>query len=246
MQAETGQEPDKTPVGVSTKQDKRQLLSSPFVRREAARAAEDVEHAQVVARRFALLRTRVLREMRSREWKTLAIVPLTLGAGGSYVAVHLALALARQPHTRVILADMDLAQPSVANELGIPGCDALSLALAADRPLDDLAATIEEAPNLRVIAPGQAEEEAAEILQDEALAAGMARLARNSPGNAFVIMDMAPLLGEDEALAALPMADALLLVADGQRGTAADMVQAERLLVGMPPVMGVILNKSED
>lgn len=235
-----------TPVAASAKQDKRQLLSSPFVRREAARAAEDVQHAQVVARRFALLRTRVLREMRSRGWKTLAVVPLTHGAGGSYVAVHLALALARQPHTQVILADMHLAKPAVANELGISGCDAVSVALAADRPLEDLATTIEEAPNLRVIAPVQAEDEAAEILQDEALAAAMAVLARNSPSNAFVIMDMAPLLGEDEALAALPMADALLLVADGLRGTAADMVQAERLLVGMPPVMGVILNKSED
>ncbi|MTH34218.1 chromosome partitioning protein [Paracoccus limosus] len=227
-------------------QDARQVLSSPFIRREAARAAEDAEHARVVAKRFALLRTRVLREMRNRDWKTLAVVPLTLGAGGSFVSVNLALALARQPHTHVVLADMDLARPSIAGQLGIPGCDPISAALAAGRALDELAPVIEEVPNLRVIAPAQAEDEAAEILQDEALAAGMARLARNSATHALVLMDMAPLLGEDEALAALPLADALLLVADGRRGTAADMVQAERLLVGMPPVMGIILNKSDD
>lgn len=62
----------------------------------------------------------------------------------------------------------------------------------------------------------------------------------------IVILDTAPLLLEDAALAALPLADAVLLVADGRKGTAADMTEAERLLVGMPPVMGVVLNKSED
>lgn len=246
MQAETGQGPDRMPAGAIVQRDEPRLLSSPFIRREAARAAEDVEHAKVVARRFALLRTRVLREMRKRDWKTLAVVPLTQGAGGSYVALHLALALARQPHTQVILADMDLARPSIATGLGIAGCDPISAALAAERPLEDMASTIEEAPNLRVIAPSLAEDEAAEILQDDALAASMARLAQASPEHGLVLLDMAPLLGEDEALASLPLADALLLVADGRRGTAADMVQAERLLAGMPPVMGIVLNKSED
>lgn len=60
------------------------------------------------------------------------------------------------------------------------------------------------------------------------------------------VLDTAPLLGADAALASLPLADALLLVADGQKGTAADMAEAERLLVGMPPVMGIVLNKAED
>ena len=39
---------------------------------------------------------------------------------------------------------------------------------------------------------------------------------------------------------------AVLLVADGRNGTAANMAEAERLLAGMPPVMGVVLNKSDD
>ena len=44
----------------------------------------------------------------------------------------------------------------------------------------------------------------------------------------------------------MPMADAILLVADGRRNTAANMAEAQRLLTGMPPVLGLILNKSED
>lgn len=57
-------------------------VSSKFIRREAALAAEDAEHAKVVAERFSLLRTRILREMRNRGWTRLAVVPLTSGAGG--------------------------------------------------------------------------------------------------------------------------------------------------------------------
>ncbi|MFT4012096.1 MAG: chromosome partitioning protein [Paracoccus sp. (in: a-proteobacteria)] len=221
-------------------------VSSSFIKREAARAAEDAEHAALIAKRFAILRTRILREMRSRKWRKLAVVPVTQGAGGTFVAVHLALALARQQHTGVLLADLDLALPSVARMLGIPGCDQLSEVVASGRKLTEIAQTIEELHNLSVVAPAQPEDAAAEILQDEGLAATIDAAAAILPDSTVMILDCGPLIGQDEALAALPLADAVLLVADGRRGTASDMVQVERLLEGMPPVMGVILNKSED
>ncbi|WP_246098696.1 chromosome partitioning protein [Paracoccus laeviglucosivorans] len=183
--------------------------------------------------------------MRNRGWHKLAVVPLTREAGGTYVSIHLALALARQQHTNVVLMDMDLGNPSLARELGIPGCDSVTDTLRKGRPLADLICTIEELPNLAVLAPGQAEPEAAELLQDEQLAAALGQLGDIST-NTVVIMDGAALLGEDAALAGIPLADALLLVADGRNGTSADMAHADRLLVGMPPVMGVVLNKSED
>lgn len=245
MQAVTGQTPDKAPAGKVTPAPGKRV-SSTFIRREAARTAEDAEHAKLIAKRFAILRTRILREMRNRKWKKLAVVPLTQGAGGTYVAVNLALALARQQHTEVVLADMDLAHPCIARELGIPGCNPVAEALSSGRSLRDLINVIEEAPNLSVLAPAQPAEEAAELLQDEGLAAALNGLKNSLPENAVMIMDIGPLLGEDEALASIPLADAVLLVADGRRGTAAEMAQAERLLEGMPPVMGVILNKSED
>lgn len=212
----------------------------------AAGAMPEAEaHARLVESRLAILRTRILREMRSRGWHRLAVVPLTRGAGGSFVARALARAIARQPHTRAMLIDLDLAQPSQAGMLGIPGCPPLTEALAAGRPLDEIATSLADCPNLTVIAPARAEPAAAEILQDEALAQALALLQAAHPGS-IAILDTAPLIGADDALAALPLAEAILLVADGQNGTAADMTLAERLLKDMPPVMGVILNKSED
>lgn len=245
MQAVTEQIPDPAPAG-EIAPGAAARVSSTFIRREAARTAEDAEHAKVIAKRFAILRTRILREMRGRKWKRLAVVPLTPGAGGTYVAVNLALALARQQHTEVLLADLDLAHPCIARELGIPGSNPVADTLSGGRSLRELISIVEEAPNLSVLAPAQPELEAAELLQDQGLATALDELKNSLAQNTIVIMDTGPLLGEDEALASIPLADAVLLVADGRRGTANDMAQAERLLEGMPPVMGVILNKSED
>lgn len=245
MQPVSGKTPEKTTAGKNFSGPVNRVSSS-FIRREAARTAEDAEHAKVIAKHFAILRTRVLREMRKQMWTKLAVVPLTEGAGGTFVAVHLSLALARQQHTEVILADMDLGHPGVAQELGIPGCDLVAETLSRGRSLRDLVNVIEETPNLSVLAPALPEAEAAELLQDEGLAAALRTLQASMSENTLMIMDIGPLLGEDEALASIPLADALLLVADGRHGTAADMAQAERLLEGMPPVMGVILNNSED
>lgn len=233
------------PARQAAPEARRDTVSSKFIRREAALAASDARHAKVIAQRFSLLRTRILREMRNRGWGKLAVVPVTHGAGGSFVAVNLSLAIARQPHTEVILMDLDLGKPGIAGQLGIPGCAALSGALRQPGGLDTLIARIEEAPNLSVLAPETGEAGAAELLQDEVLAQATQKLHETHPAE-MLIFDTAALLGEDAALAALPLADAILLVADGRKGTAADMAEAERLLVGMPPVMGVVLNKSED
>ena len=220
-------------------------VSSKFIRREAALAAGDAEHARVIAQRFSLLRTRILREMRNRGWTKLAVVPVTPGAGGTYVAVNLSLALARQPHTQVTLIDLDLADPSVAEQLAVPGCGAVSASLRERRELDQLVVTVSEAPNLSVLAPAHAEPAAAELLQDQMFMDAMAKLHQSHPAE-IAILDTAALLGQDAALASLPLADAILLVADGRRGTATDMAECERLLAGMPPIMGVVLNKSDD
>ena len=233
-----------TPAGQAAPDAGRGQVSSTFIRREGALAASDAKHAKVIAQRFSLLRTRILREMRSRGWSKLAVVPVTPGAGGSFVAANLALALARQPHTKVVLIDLDLGKPGVAERLGIPGCGPVSAALRAG-DLDALLATVAEAPNLSVLAPARPEAEAPELLQDEAFTQAMGRLQDIHPAE-IVVFDTAALLAEDSALAALPLADALLLVADGRRGTAAHMKEAERLLAGMPSVMGVVLNQSED
>lgn len=230
---------------VQNAEARRGKVSSKAIRREAAMAASDAKHARIIAQRFSLLRTRILREMRSRNWRRLAVVPITPGAGGTYVAVNLSLAIARQPHTQVALVDLNLDKPGVAEQLGIPGCGLVSTALRDGAGLDTLIVQVNEAPNLSVLAPARSEGAAAELLQDQVLIDAMGQLHDRHPSE-IVILDTSALLRADAALATLPLADALLLVADGRHGTAADMTECERLLVGMPPVMGIVLNKAEE
>lgn len=243
MKPATGQAPASAPAEGA--RAGRASVSSQFIRREAALAASDAKHAKIVAQRFSLLRTRILREMRERGWRRLAVVPITPGAGGTYVAVNLSLAIARQPNTRVALIDLNLERPGIAAQLGIPGSEPISATLSQGRGLDSLIVDIAEAPNLSVLAPSAPEAAAAELLQDRALIDQVAGL-HESNASEIAILDSSALLLADAALATLPLADALLLVADGRQGTAADMTECERLLAGMPPVMGIVLNKAED
>ncbi len=195
-------------------------------------------------RRLALLRTRIMREMRERHWVKLAIVPVTVGAGATTIALDLAAMIARHDLTQVMLIDLDLAAPAVAKGIGIAGSPRYSQTISEGRDIATLIHRAATTPNLAVLAAAEPEPAAAEVLQGVRLTDALTRLAEVEPAH-IVVMDCAPLLGSDVGLSALPLADAILLIADGQATTDADMKECERLLTDMPPLMGIILNKSE-
>ncbi|WP_148292636.1 P-loop NTPase family protein [Paracoccus aminophilus] len=194
--------------------------------------------------RIALMRTRLLREMRERGWTRLAIVPVTKGAGATTIALELAWAILRQEGVHVTLADLDFADPAIARHLETEGSSSVRLALRRGEDLGGLVLHLADQPNLAVLAPAAPEDHPAELLQSARFIDGLDRLHDQLPAD-YVIYDMAPLLGNDVGLSALPLADAILLVADGTATVAADIRKAEKLLVDQPPLMGVILNKSE-
>ena len=61
-----------------------------------------------------------------------------------------------------------------------------------------------------------------------------------------VILDLPPLLEDAVMPALMPQLDAVLLVADGLSSTARDILECERILDGQVPLLGIVLNKSED
>jgi Mrp family chromosome partitioning ATPase len=52
-------------------------------------------------------------------WKTLAVTSPTPNCGKTLTAINLALSVARQPERQVLLVDLDLRKPRVANCLGL-------------------------------------------------------------------------------------------------------------------------------
>lgn len=202
--------------------------------------AQRVEHD----RRIALLRTRILREMRERGWNRLAITPVSAGAGATTLALDLARMIARHAETRVLLIDADLACPTIARRMGIEGAAAFSVTVRKGAALASLLRVLPEQDNLSVLAPAEPETAASEFVQDARFSVALKALAEKDQADVTLI-DTAPLLGSDVGLATLPLVDAILLVSDGRATTAAEMKDCERLLADMPPLMGVVLNKTE-
>src|SRR5665213_2137442 len=68
---------------------------------------------------FDMLRTQVLQSMAMKSWQLLGVTSATAGCGKSTIAANLALSIARQPGRLVMLIDMDLQKPQVAESFGL-------------------------------------------------------------------------------------------------------------------------------
>src|SRR3984957_9464794 len=70
-------------------------------------------------RYYDMLRTQVLQAMDKNSWQFIAITSPTAGCGKTVTACNLALSIARLPERSVLLVDMDLRKPMVADYLGL-------------------------------------------------------------------------------------------------------------------------------
>ncbi|WP_232209637.1 CpsD/CapB family tyrosine-protein kinase [Rhodobacter ferrooxidans] len=198
---------------------------------------------QPAASAFDILRTRLLQAMAQRGWKRIAVTSPTHGCGKSFVAANLALSLARMPGTRTVLVDLELRKPGMAALLGIKGTGPIRDLLTGDQPLESHLQRVGR--NLALALNGTAVADAAELLHEPDTAAALeAMLEQLDP--AVAIYDLPPALGSDDVITMLPQVDAVLLVADGTRTTAEDVRACERLFEGRVPLMGVVLNRSQD
>lgn len=189
------------------------------------------------------LRTQILRVAKANGWRRIGITSPTRGCGRSFIAAGLAASIARLENLRVLLLDMDLAAPDLARQLGLRGTGPIGDNLADAPPAESWVLRVGD--NLALGLSDNAIDNGAELVQRPDLILGLRALI-DALAPDLVIHDMPPLLGDSAASAFLPQLDAVLLVTDGTRTQAADVVECERLLEGQVPLLGVILNKSDD
>lgn len=192
---------------------------------------------------FDLLRTRTLRALKERGWRRLAVTSPSAACGKTFIAANLALSLARVPGCRTALIDLDLRIPSLAKLLGMDGVGALRDVLAGHKPLEEHFVRIGN--SLAVGLNDRSEPDAAELLQDPATAEALAR-AQSGLQVDVAIYDMPPVNACDDVLAFASEIDAVLLIARGGLTKAEDIRRCERLFDGQTPILGVVLNDSED
>lgn len=195
------------------------------------------------ARGFDILRTRVLQAMAQNGWTRLAVTSPTHGGGKSFVAVNLALALARLASCRTVLMDLELRQPHLADLFGQAGVGPLVDFITGHDPLE--AHFLRMGQNLALALNGVPLDLAAETLLDPQLIRAIDGVhAMLQPD--LMIMDMPPALGSDDVIAASGIIDAVLLVTDGTRNSAAEIAACERQFEGRIPLLGVVLNRAQD
>lgn len=122
------------------------------------------------------------------------------GEGKTYCAVNLALSIAAETESEVVLVDADFAKPSVLSTLGLPGGPGLMDALID--PSADVAGFVlgTDIPGLWVLPAGRSSSADSENLNSSRTAGVLDRLTQGAP-HRMVIFDSSP------ALAASPPAE---------------------------------------
>ena len=192
---------------------------------------------------FDILRTRLLKLCADRGWRRIGVTSPTKSCGKTMVAANLSVSLARQAATRVILLDLDLRRPALAHTLGTSATQDAGDFLAGRIEPQRFLARVDE--RLAVGLTAGRSPDPAETLQSAGAAAALSALVTTYRPTVMLV-DLPPMLVSDDALAAMPMLDAVLLVAGAGQTTAAHLRDCDRLLADGAPLIGVVLNKCED
>jgi protein-tyrosine kinase len=191
---------------------------------------------------FRRLRADVLRPLRAQGWNSLAVTSPGAGAGKTFVALNLAIALALEAHQSVLLIDADFRRPQVAQRLGLPAGPGLADCLEEGVPLD--AALVNPGLERLVVLPGRPVQDRASELAASPQMVALAREAKARYAARLIVFDLPPLSVADDALSLLSLADAALLVVEDQADRP-EQVQAALRALEHVNLLGLVLNKSK-
>jgi exopolysaccharide/PEP-CTERM locus tyrosine autokinase len=134
------------------------------------------------------------------------------GEGKTFCSVNLALSMAAEKDTEVLLVDADFAKPSVLSTLGLPGGPGLLDALADPHVAVEDCILGTDVPGLFVLPAGNASGADTELLASARTVRVLDRLTANTRGR-IVIFDSSPVLAASPASAlALHVGQAVVVV----------------------------------
>ncbi len=189
---------------------------------------------------YRQLRTQVLRQLRQNNWQTLAITSPNSNAGKTLTAANLAIALSQEVNQTVLLADLDLRNPSVASTFGIEVKQGLVDHLEGKVEVADILVN----PGLErlVILPGRpGSGYRSELLSSPAMTTLLTDLTTRYTDR-IILFDLPALLDDDDAMVFTPYANATLLVVEDGVTSREELEKSLQLLQGTQ-LLGTVLNK---
>lgn len=189
---------------------------------------------------YDMLRSRAIRMMKDASWRRIAITSPNAACGKTTVSLNLALSLARQKDTRVMLIDLDLRRPTLHKLMGHKPSRSIHEVLEEKADFTDVAVRISD--NLIVACNAAPARHAAEILHSAQGRDVLARIeAQWRPD--IMMFDMSPMLASDDNVGFLSNVDCALLVAAAESTTLQNIDVCEKELAQLTNVLGVVLNK---
>jgi protein-tyrosine kinase len=212
----------------------------PEAMREHHLITEDID--PVVLTSYKMLRTRILKSMRSNGWQSLAVTSATQGDGKTITAINLAISLAGDVNHNVCLVDLDLRHSSVASYLDLDVEYGISDCLSGNVPLEK--AIVRTNIDRLTVLPNLGQvHDSSELLSSPSMRQFTEMLAADP--NRLVIYDMPPILAADDMLTFDQYVDAVLFVISEGKTNRTDAIKARELMVEMN-VLGTVLNRSDE
>ena len=191
-------------------------------------------------RAYKILRTQLLRRL-EKNAGLVAITAVSVGDGKTVTSLNLALSLARDVNTRVVLVDLDLQRPSIARYLGMSAEVGLDAYLAGRASVNDVFHDI-GVERLTVVPTLNPVADSSDALRSPAMMEFFDTLRRQ---RCVALLDLPPMLLGDDVLALTPHADGVLLVV-GEGNTPRSALAEARNVLSEMNVLGVVLNRSAE
>lgn len=191
---------------------------------------------------FQLLRTQVLTKLRRKKMNVLAITSPLAETGKTVIAANLAMSIAQDVNQTVLVADLDLRRPNLAQTFGLKPDAGLLDYLTEKKELSEV--LVNPGQDRLVLLPGKgAVPDSSEVLSAPRTVSLLHEMKERYPSR-IVICDLPPLLPTDDALVALQQIDAVMLVVEDGKTTEEELRRSLDLLHDCE-LLGVVMNKSD-
>lgn len=191
---------------------------------------------------YRQLRGQILKKFRAQGWQTLAITSPTGEAGSTLTAVNLAISLSMETNQTVMLVDLNLKQPNVAQCFGVTEVE-LGIVdhVKGGVPLEKI--LINPGYERLVIVPGVPQKGfTSEVLSSPEMNRVVQEIIQRYPSR-IILFDLPSVLDHDDALIFAPKCDSTLMVLEEGGSKKEDVERAYQLLDGCN-IVGSVLNKA--
>ena len=194
------------------------------------------------AESFALMRTKILNQMRVNGWNTMGITAPHEGAGKSLIAVNLAYSMLLEGNQNILLVDLDLRRPTLHKyfdfepEFGLVDC------VRNGTPMSEVLVSPRE--GLTLLPSRGRTLHSSETLTLPKMQQLIAEM-KARYDDRVIIFDMPPCLITDDVMVSLQYADCTMLVAEDGT-TKEDELKKSYDMVADHGYLGTVLNKCQE